>query len=517
MNRNEELPDYDRYHLSRREAIGAGIKCAIPVIAFGVFFYQSVFSLLILWPVGLFLWKKEGRRRTKQQRREFTRQFMECIQTVSVVLQSGFSVENAFLESEKDMESFFGKESLIFRELEAIRRGLAMHIPLEEQLVKLGQRTGIAEVIQFAEIFSIAKKRGGDMSSVISNTVNRIQEKVKVREEIQTLLAGKEMEQMIMKIMPFGIIGYIGLSYPGYFDVLYHNGFGILIMTVGVAIYVLAFFLGELILHQIEKEMTEVSYISKEKEIPIYKDGILGCISRLSTRLPEEWICSSKVRTHIEYLYPENKEQSLCDYKAQKVVFFVICSGCSCFLLSILFWKEWQDRISLLYYPLLLLAGIAFSFLLFLLLDKDLEDKAKKRMKVRKQQYPDIVHKLELYMRAGLSVRGCFQLMAQDYDCILFACRDLQAGMLETVTYERFGRRLGIQEYVRLGMLLGQNVKRGNRALLERLEEETRHLSRLAEQEAKALGEKAQTKLLIPMVLYLGVVMLVIMVPAFMI
>lgn len=517
MNKNEELPDYSTYHFERKEIPWVLLKCAVPVIAFATFFYESPWSVLFLWPIGIVFWQKERRRRAGKQRRELTKQFMECIMTVSVVLQSGFSIENAFLESEKDMEIFFGRGSLIFQELEAIRRGLVVHVSLEDQLQKLGSRSGVGEIKQFAEIFSIAKRRGGDMSSVISNTVNRIREKVETREEIQVLLSGKKMEQMIMKRMPFAILAYIGFSYPGYFEPLYHNGFGYLIMTIGLGIYVVAYLLGEWILHQIEKEMTEVSHIEKEKDMQSYKDGILGRISRLASRLPDEWVCGRRVFTHIEYLYPENKEKAFETYKSSKVVFLVICSFSSCFLLSILYWKEWKATVSLSYYPIILLCGIGFSLLLFFLLDKDIEERAKKRMKLRKQQYPDIVHKLELYMRAGLSVRGCFDLLSKEYDCILFACRDLQAGMLETVTYERFGRRLGIQEYVRLGMLLSQNVKRGNRALLERLEEEALHLSRVVEQEARVLGEKAQTKLLIPMVLYLAVVMLVIMVPALMI
>ena len=52
--------------------------------------------------------------------------------------------------------------------------------------------------------------------------------------------------------------------------------------------------------------------------------------------------------------------------------------------------------------------------------------------------------------------------------------------------------------------------------MLDRLEEEALHITKERQQEVKMLGEKAQTKLLLPMVLMLFVVMLLIMVPAFM-
>ena len=50
--------------------------------------------------------------------------------------------------------------------------------------------------------------------------------------------------------------------------------------------------------------------------------------------------------------------------------------------------------------------------------------------------------------------------------------RELRSGVSEGRSYEHFGRRTGLQEYVRLSTLLMQNLKRGNSALLERLREE---------------------------------------------
>ena len=38
------------------------------------------------------------------------------------------------------------------------------------------------------------------------------------------------MELLIMKLMPFGILLYVGMGNPGYFDSLYHNLTGIAII-----------------------------------------------------------------------------------------------------------------------------------------------------------------------------------------------------------------------------------------------------------------------------------------------
>ena len=39
---------------------------------------------------------------------------------------------------------------------------------------------------------------------------------------------------------------------------------------------------------------------------------------------------------------------------------------------------------------------------------------------------------------------------------ILYTCRELQAGVTETVAYEHFGKRAGVQEYICLCTLLQQ-------------------------------------------------------------
>ena len=101
------------------------------------------------------------------------------------------------------------------------------------------------------------------------------------------------------------------------------------------------------------------------------------------------------------------------------------------------------------------------------------------------------------------------------YEEVLYTCREMESGVSEAEAYERFGRRCGLPEYIRLGSVLSQNLKKGARGLTALLEEEA--LSSMTERKnnARKLGEKAGTKLLFPMILMLGIVMVILMVPAF--
>lgn len=190
-------------------------------------------------------------------------------------------------------------------------------------------------------------------------------------------------------------------------------------------------------------------------------------------------------------------------------------------------WKYVSSKEGLL----LLVFFAAAAVGIFFLQDRDLEKELQKRRGQLKQAYPGMVGKYALYLGAGTTVRGAFQRICQDlgekavkerqgcsdplYEEMIYACNELKAGISESRVYEHFGRRTGVQEYTRLGTLLGQNLKKGSGMLALRLQEESEEALRENAQLLKRRGEEAQTKLLLPMVMLLLMILLLIMLPAF--
>lgn len=165
---------------------------------------------------------------------------------------------------------------------------------------------------------------------------------------------------------------------------------------------------------------------------------------------------------------------------------------------------------------IIILGSFGVALLIFVMANKDLYDELQEKRKLHKARYPDLVAKLTLYLGAGLTVRAAFQRMAGEYeDEIGYVCRQLQSGVSEITAYEQLGKRTGVQEYIRLSTLLTQNLKKGNRDLLKRLREEVSRAENEKVQTCKKLAEEATTKLLVPMVLFLVVVMVMVMLPAF--
>lgn len=94
------------------------------------------------------------------------------------------------------------------------------------------------------------------MAEIIRSSAGQIGKQIELRQEIRMLLGGKKMELAIMKVMPFGILFYINMGNRGYFDSLYHNFAGALIMTGCLAVYLGAYLLGEHIMKGILSQVT---------------------------------------------------------------------------------------------------------------------------------------------------------------------------------------------------------------------------------------------------------------------
>ncbi len=140
--------------------------------------------------------------------------------------------------------------------------------------------------------------------------------------------------------------------------------------------------------------------------------------------------------------------------------------------------------------------------------------------------YPDIVSRLSLYMSAGMSTRKAWEKIVDNYERregkgtraayeeMCRTLREMQSGIPETAAYERYGMRCRLPSYLKLGTLLGQNLRKGNKDLSRLLEEESREAFEDRKALAKKLGEECESKLLLPMLLLLVTILIMVMYPA---
>jgi len=252
MKTSSKRRDYRKYKWKGKELAVNILLCAGVVLGLTYFFYRSVWAIIPLSAVGVWLFLRRMDGKIAEEKGQLSEQFKECILAVSSSLRAGYSVENAFVECLQDMEMMYGEEAEILKELKLIKGGLASHFSLEKLLHDMGRRTGLEEIKEFAEIFAITKRNGGSLAGVIQMTAGEISGKVLVEEEIRTTLASKRLEQKIMNGVPFLLVIYLEFTTPGYFEMFFRDFSGIALMTLFLIWYMAAYGLSEYILWKLE-------------------------------------------------------------------------------------------------------------------------------------------------------------------------------------------------------------------------------------------------------------------------
>ena len=141
--------------------------------------------------------------------------------------------------------------------------------------------------------------------------------------------------------------------------------------------------------------------------------------------------------------------------------------------------------------------------------------------------YPELLSGFLVLTGAGYPVRQAWKKQVMDgmkkkqqerhpvYREMQTTLNQMETGTPEIRAYAEFGRRIGIGSYVKFASLLGNSVSTGGKDLRRLLEDEMEAAFRQRKDLALRKGEEASTKLLIPMFLMLGVVMVMVVAPAF--
>ncbi|MBQ9631492.1 MAG: type II secretion system F family protein [Lachnospiraceae bacterium] len=190
-----------------------------------------------------------GRRFREKQKKEFERRFIleykEFLRNLISGLETGYSVENAFLEAERQHRRLFDEKTVLLGELHAINASVELRTPIEKAFTEFSERHPYEEVESFASVFSFGKSLGGNYVENLRTTARKLEEKVELKEEIAATFAEKQLELQIMSVMPLGIVVYMKLGSPGFMAPVYGNPLGIVIMTGCICIYAVALVLGK--------------------------------------------------------------------------------------------------------------------------------------------------------------------------------------------------------------------------------------------------------------------------------
>ena len=231
--------------LSRKELFVNVFCIVILIMLVGKLFYGTIMGGILIMPVSIIIFRQRKENIIKKKIDNYEIQFKDMLVSLSDGLTTGYSIENALKESYKDLLNIYGFDSDICRELRITISQMKLNVSVQKAIYEFAMRSNLKNAVLFAEIFSVVKRTGGDMTEIIKNVTEDIVRKTEIKEEILVSMNEKKLEQRVMTFIPMLIILYISISSPGFLNIVYETWAGKIIMTVCFALYLLAYIWGE--------------------------------------------------------------------------------------------------------------------------------------------------------------------------------------------------------------------------------------------------------------------------------
>lgn len=231
------ISDYDKYYLSMEDLVTSAANVALYIVLICVAFYDSRVLLVVTLPLSFVIPFFEKDQFIKKRKEKLLNEFKDFLRVLKTFLEASYSVENAFAMSVRDVMMLHGKESMMVKELKSMVSLLKINKPIDVVFKKFADKTHMEDIIDFSEIFIISKLHGGNISKIIGNTINVINDKIEVKIEIDTVTASKRFEQKLMNLLPFLIIIYMNISSSSFLRPLYTTLEGRLLMTFALVVY----------------------------------------------------------------------------------------------------------------------------------------------------------------------------------------------------------------------------------------------------------------------------------------
>lgn len=189
---------------------------------------------------------------------------------------------------------------------------------------------------------------------------------------------------------------------------------------------------------------------------------------------------------------------------------------------------KWSEKKQHLVWKVLFFEITILILLRFVMLERQ-RTSAKERKDQMLLDYSDVVCKLLILLGSGMTLKQAWNRISAQYadkrqkneigkryiyEEIMITNHAMLDGENERSAYQKFGERTDLASYQRLIRILLQNLQTGSRGICQLLEQEAETAMEERKALARKLGEEAGTKMLLPLMLMLGIVIAVIMVPA---
>lgn len=176
----------------------------------------------------------------------------------------------------------------------------------------------------------------------------------------------------------------------------------------------------------------------------------------------------------------------------------------------------------------IIIGGLCIGLAFYFLKEYEIRKLLAQRNMLLLLELPNLINKITLLVNAGMTFNRAWYKIATDYrksikksgqpsilyEEMLITIQDMEKGMSELNAYTLFGERCKIPEILRFTSIVTQNIKKGSDMLVNVLQQQSKEAWLIRQDFAKRKGEKASTKLILPMGIMFIAIIMIVMTPA---
>ncbi len=210
-------------------------------------FHKISLFLVLFLPLFVINFKKnsEEKKCTLMQA-----QFKDALQYIKNGVDSGEALKNAIKNAANGLKALYGEKSEIAYAFKLMYVKIETGHEIANEFYELGGKLHIREAVEFAELYTILKRNGGNLSEVLAAEIESIRDRINLKREINVTIAEKKGEFNIMLSIPYFILIYLRTFAAELAVPLYNNTKGIVFMTLMLAAYVFLYFAGRTIIRK---------------------------------------------------------------------------------------------------------------------------------------------------------------------------------------------------------------------------------------------------------------------------
>jgi len=163
--------------------------------------------------------------------------------------------------------------------------------------------------------------------------------------------------------------------------------------------------------------------------------------------------------------------------------------------------------------------GVLASLILPVYFEMDLLSQIDKRHNELMVDFPHVISQMALLMNAGMPLREVIRRLASRKDTLFYNELKIMINMIDQGESEydamrQFADRCGVPEIRKFSLMVMQNIIRGSENMANALTEMSNEIWNDRKNHIRQLGEKVSTRLLLPIMMIFGGILVMVIVPA---